>query len=172
MLRSGVAIVSVLDPVQKTGADDTAAPPDGRDRAEVERPAAPGRRAGHHGKALGVGAKLGREQRVAQPVQPQIRAARVSGPLSRAAASTRSGFSAESERAATASAIVGAGTLKQRGLDRPAAGALLASPIKDHLDHRLAGLRVALAEDVGGDLDQIGSSSPRFHVANAACIAG
>ena len=42
----------------------------------------------------------------------------------------------------------------ERGLDRPAAGALLLGLVDDHVDQRLTGLGVDLAQDLGGDLDQ------------------
>ena len=48
------------------------------------------------------------------------------------------------------------GAQLQRGDDRPAAGALLAGGVHHDVDERLAGLRVHVAEDLGGDFDQEG----------------
>ncbi len=56
-------------------------------------------------------------------------------------------------------------------IDRPLAGALLAGGVEDQVDQRLAGLRVAVAEDVAGDLDQVAVERPLFQRAKTSCRA-
>ena len=43
----------------------------------------------------------------------------------------------------------------QRALDRPAAGAFLLGRVQDQVDEWLAGFRIHIAKNVGGDLDEI-----------------
>ena len=130
-----------------------------RDRAEIEVPAVrlAGRR--HDREALRHRRRPWRPAgcRAATSMKPlRSPSKRAPGAASSCAARTRSSFSIDRLRAPTAAAMHGRRRAQlQRRRDGPGAGALLRRAIEDDLEHRLAGLGIGLAEDVGRDLDQV-----------------
>ena len=143
-------------PIEKARADDAAAAPDrGDDPRSSSQPCRTGRR--HDRETLGIGRRSSRP------------AARRAGYPDRRSGSRSFGLPARQDasppvRARPCGRRAGGRRpprrwwgrdpeIQRRGY-RPAAGALLPGAIQDDLDHRRAGIGVALAQDCGGDLDQ------------------
>jgi hypothetical protein len=139
--------VGVPDPVEEPGADDAAAAPDRRHRAEVEVPVVGLRRGAHLREALRVGDDLARVQRQPDVLDQVVAVAPWPGlgPASVVDAFLRSPRSADSPRANTASVMPGQRHAQPEARRRgPGAGALLLGLVNDHVDQRAAGLLVGL----------------------------
>src|SRR5215213_6266745 len=155
-----VRVVGLADAVEEARADDAAAAPDRRHRAEVELPALGLRGRRHLLEALGVGDDLRGIERLAHVVDE-----RAVGTVALAGLGTR-----EPRGRRRALLAQGGQGAREHGLrDRrerdaelesvlcgPPARALLLSLIEDHVDERLPRRLVALVEHGRRDLDQEG----------------
>ena len=143
-----VLVERVLDAVEELGADDAAAAPDGRHVAGGEVPAVLRAARLDLVEALRVRDDLRRVQRLPDVLGELARRRWAVSP--RSPGRQPGGGLALGDRSGQRAGEHGLGdagdrhTEIQRGLHRPAAGALLLGFIEDDVDQRLAGLRVAL----------------------------
>ena len=168
--RCGLAAYGGGDLVEEAGADDAAAAPDRRDRAEVDRPAVLGGAGLDLVEALGVGDDLRGVERLLDVVGEALAAAPSSAaPGSPGRPAGGVAQLAVAGQRAREDGLGDAGDRDaevERGLHRPAAGALLLGLVGDDVDERLAGVGVDVREHLGGDLDQVGvEARPAFQLA-------
>ena len=160
VVQPRVLLERVLDLAQECGADDAAAAPHQRDAAVIQIPAVGSCRRTHELIALGVRDDLGSIQRFLEILDHLLlllaRQLLDLGAfelfrggdalvLDRREAARKHGFPDQGQRH----------TFVQRRNRRPFAGALLAGRVEDQVQ-RFVALFILVAENVAGDLDQVG----------------
>ena len=158
VVERGVFAVGIGDAVQEARADDAAAAPDGGDLREVEIPVLFLAHRGDEVEALGVGNDL-------RSVECVVDFFHERGLLRRdfrlRSLQLLAGCDAAVlHRGKDASFDCGVDGRDDDGVfdrihDRPLAGAFLAGGVEDYIDEWLAGFRIDLLENFGGDLDQV-----------------